>query len=373
MRVADRIAHDRAASRKTTGNGHVRILVFCPNWVGDLVMATPTLRALRQTYPDAHIAGLMRPSVAETLAGNPWLDETILHYHRSANPDERTLPVIGRLRQNPFGVGVLLTNSIRTALLAFFGSVKRRIGYAHEGRSILLNDVLTPPVGWRTAAQQPLVDYYLKLASHFGATTDSRHLQLFTTEENERRADRLWEKLGWTMNDRIVVLNPGAAYGAAKRWPSRYFAELARKLVDEQKVKVLVLCGPRERGFARFIADASLRPRLVHSMAEEEVSLGLAKAAVKRSNLLVTTDSGPRHFGAAFNVPVVSLFGPTHIGWTETYHDAEIKLQRKVPCGPCQQRECPLGHLRCMIDLSVDQVHHAAVSHLNQRLLKKAG
>ena len=351
----------------------MRILVFCPNWVGDLVMASPTLRAIRQTYPEAHLTGLMRPSVAETLAGNPWLDETILHHHRSSNEVERNLRVLAKLRHDPYDVGVLLTNSIRTAILAFLGGVKRRVGYAHEGRRFLLNDALTTPPGWRTAAQQPLVDYYLELARHLGAKTESKELQLFTTPDNERRADRLWEKLGWTAADRIVVLNPGAAYGAAKRWPSRYFAELSRRLVDEQKVKVLVLCGPKERGFARFIADASLRPRLVHSMAEEEVSLGLAKAAVKRSSLLVTTDSGPRHFGAAFGIPVVSLFGPTHIGWTETYHAAEIKLQRKLPCGPCQQRDCPLGHLRCMVDLSVDQVHDASIMHLEHQTLKQAG
>jgi heptosyltransferase-2 len=355
------------------GRGHVRILVFCPNWVGDLVMASPTLRALRQTFPAAHLTGLMRPSVAETLAGNPWLDETILYHHRSSNDVERSLSVLAKLRKDPFDIGVLLTNSIRTALLAFLGGVKRRVGYAHEGRRFLLNDVLSTPRGWRTAQQKPLVDYYLELARHLGATDLSRQLELFTTPDNERHADRLWEKLGWTMEDRVVVLNPGAAYGSAKRWPSRYFAELARRLVDEQRVKVLVLCGPRERGFARFIADASLRPRQVHSMAEEEVSLGLAKAAVRRANLLVTTDSGPRHFGAAFSIPVVSLFGPTHIGWTETYHSAEIKLQQKLPCGPCQQRECPLGHLKCMVDLSVNQVHQAAITNLERCSFKQAG
>jgi heptosyltransferase-2 len=199
-------------------------------------------------------------------------------------------------------------------------------------------------------------------------------MELFTTADNERRADRLWSKIGWTPADRVVVLNPGAAYGPAKRWPSKSFAELARRLVDEMKTKVLILCGPQERGFARYIADASLRPRFVHSMAEEEVSLGLAKACVRRATLLVTTDSGPRHFGAAFGVPVVSLFGPTHIGWTETYFEAETKLQHKVPCGPCQQRECPLVHWRCMNDLSVDRVHDAALSALRSaRPSKQAG
>ncbi len=174
------------------------------------------------------------------------------------------------------------------------------------------------------------------------------------------------------IGEKIHIISPKVKEALAAR-DSAYFAELARRLVDEQKAKVLVLCGPSERGFARYIADASLRPRQVHSMAEEEVSIGLAKAAVRRASLLVTTDSGPRHFGPAFDVPVVSLFGPTHIGWTDTHYADETTLQKKLPCGPCQQRECPLGHLRCMKDLTVDVVYSSAVDHLNRRRLKQAG
>ncbi|HET6575200.1 MAG TPA: glycosyltransferase family 9 protein, partial [Fimbriiglobus sp.] len=97
-------------------------------------------------------------------------------------------------------------------------------------------------------------------------------------------------------------------------------------------------------------------------------SLGLTKAAVRRLALLVTTDSGPRHFAAAFGVPVVTLFGPTHVAWTETYFPKAVHLQLPVPCGPCQQRTCPLGHHRCMTDLLPTTVFAAA-----DRLLRSAG
>lgn len=336
-------------------------------------MATPTLRALRESFPDARLVGLVRPSVAETIAGNPWLDQTVLFHHRSPDEKLRMLPIISRLRREAFDVAIILTNSLRGALLAYLGGAKRRVGYAHEGRGMFLNDSLPSPSGWKTAQQPPLVDYYLAIARHVGATARSNQLELFTLPEDEQHADRLWHKLGWEEQERVVVLNPGAAYGTAKRWPSRSFGELARRLVDDWKVKVLVLCGPSERGFARFIADASLRPRQVHSVAEEEVSLGLAKAVVKRSTLLVTTDSGPRHFGSAFGIPVVSLFGPTHIQWTDCHYESESTLQLKLPCGPCQQRECPLGHLRCMNELSVDMVYEAATRWLAAATLRQAG
>jgi len=97
------------------------------------------------------------------------------------------------------------------------------------------------------------------------------------------------------------------------------------------------------------------------------LSLGLTKACVKRSSLLVTTDSGPRHFAAAFNRPVVSLFGPTHIEWTDTFHPLETQLQKKLPCGPCQKRTCPIDH-RCMKQLEPQEVLAASMKLLDSQL-----
>jgi heptosyltransferase-2 len=102
------------------------------------------------------------------------------------------------------------------------------------------------------------------------------------------------------------------------------------------------------------------------SLADVPLSLGLTKAAVKHSELLITTDSGPRHFAPPFDVPVLTLFGPTHIAWSETYYDKALHLQLAVDCGPCQQRRCPLEHHRCMRDLSVERVYAAAVALLDR-------
>jgi heptosyltransferase-2 len=105
----------------------------------------------------------------------------------------------------------------------------------------------------------------------------------------------------------------------------------------------------------------------VVSLADAPPSIGLTKAVVRRSSLLVTTDSGPRHFAAAFGVPVVTLFGPTHIGWTETYFPRAIHLQKVVPCGPCQLRVCPLDH-RCMKSLTPGEVTAAAERLLSSKM-----
>jgi heptosyltransferase-2 len=139
---------------------------------------------------------------------------------------------------------------------------------------------------------------------------------------------------------------------------------LAQSLVDRRGCGVLVLCGPAERELARQIAVQARRPS-VHSLADHALSLGLTKACLRRAALLVTTDSGPRHIAAAFDRPVLTLFGPTHIAWTETYHARSVHLQKQVPCGPCQRRICPLDH-RCMRELHPAEVAAAAVDLLDR-------
>ena len=126
---------------------------------------------------------------------------------------------------------------------------------------------------------------------------------------------------------------------------------------------MLITCGPAERRVAREIVELACHPRVV-SCADEALSIGLSKACIRRSRLLVSTDSGPRFFAVAFGLPVITLFGPTEIGWTRTHYRREICLQHAVPCGPCARRTCPLGHHECMRSLSVDRVYAAVLAQL---------
>ncbi len=189
-------------------------------------------------------------------------------------------------------------------------------------------------------------------------------MELFTTPCDEAEADRVWNRAYFAEYREVVCLNPGAAYGSAKHWSVENFAMLARALADRRGSGVLVLCGPAERDMARQVQALAGRPA-VWTLADQVPSIGLTKACVRRCSLLVTTDSGPRHFAAAFNRPVVTLFGPTHIAWTETYHPRAVHLQKQVPCGPCQLRVCPVDHA-CMKLLHPDEVF-AAVEHLLPR------
>jgi heptosyltransferase-2 len=337
----------------------MKIALFLPNWIGDVVMATPAVRALRARYPSAEFVGVMKPYVADVVAGSPWFDRLV--FLDSRGPWHRQWPSVAWNLRRP-DLSVLFSNTFRSALVARLAGSRRSIGFVKHGRGVLLTERLrfrTDAAGRMTPS--PIIDDYNRLAVAAGASDPGFRMQLHTTQADEAAAERVLERFGLRAERETICLNPGAAFGAAKHWSVDSFAQLAQDLVDRRGSQVLVLCGPSEREMARQIVRLAARPGTA-SLADEPVSLGLTKALVRRATLLVTTDSGPRHFAAAFGRPVVTLFGPTHIEWTETYYSQAVHLQKKVPCGPCQKRVCPLDH-RCMTELSPDEVF-AAVCRL---------
>ena len=342
----------------------MKIVVFCPNLIGDTVMATPAFRALRRGYPDALLTGVIKPGVKPTLDGTTWFDELIRLDPASAKREEQMMAVVKRLRRGRFDVAVLFPNSIRSAWIAWLADIPRRVGFVRHGRGLLLTDRLhfsLDASGRRIPT--PIVESYLELAHRLDCPVESVRTELATTLEDEALADLAYSELGLSPSERIVCLNTGGAFGPAKSWPSTHFAELARRLADLPGVAVLVLCGPDERAQAREIVRAAGHSRVV-SLADQCLSIGLTKACVRRSALLVTTDSGPRHFAAAFNTPVITLFGPTHVNWTRTYHPRAWNMLIPVPCGPCQRPVCPEGHHRCMRELAPEAVFRTALRAL---------
>lgn len=342
----------------------MKVVLFCPNLIGDTVMATPAFRALRRGLPGATFLGVIKPHVAPTLDGAPWFDEIIGYDPKGRDRATRTPSLLRRLRTEGADLAVLFPNSFRSALIATLAGIPRRLGYARGGRSLLLTDRLVAPLaadGRRLPS--PIVESYMALAHHLGCPVDSVRPELFTTTADERAADRAWDRLGLGRDEAVVAFNTGGAFGPAKNWPVGHFAALARRIATEAGRPVLVVCGPSERDAARAIVADADHPRVV-SLAALDLGIGLTKACIRRSSLLITTDSGPRHFAAAFGVPVLSLFGPTHIAWTRTYHPHAIHLQHPVPCGPCQKPVCPLVHHRCMRELSPRSVYAAARRYL---------
>jgi heptosyltransferase-2 len=300
-----------------------------------------------------------KPHVLDTFAGSPWFG--------SAIPSEKQnfIATLRRLRREQLDVAILFPNSLRPALLARLAGARTVVGFARYGRDPLLTHRLYPLRDrYGDLKPTPIIDDYNRIVQRLGVPAPSRRLELFTTNADELAAERFWQQAKLGCFSSVVGLNPGGAFGASKHWPTEHFAEVARTLAVKGH-GVVVLCGPAERDEAIRIAAAAKHPHVV-SASSLSPSIGLTKALVKRLALLVTTDSGPRHFAAAFDVPVVTLFGPTHIEWTETYFAKAIHLQEKLPCGPCQQRVCPLGHHQCMTQLSPQRVTTACLELLRR-------
>lgn len=350
----------------------MRLGVFLPNWIGDVVMATPALRALRKCVgDDGRLVGIMRPYVAEVLAGTTGLDDVILYDKPATRFAVTSREVFEQLRAARFDRVVLLTNSFRTAWMAWRSGARERIGHAFDARSWLLTHRLPRP---RTAdgSLAPTLDAYLRLAEAAGAPPEPPQLELATTAADEQAADDAWRKLGLPFGDQVVVLNSGGAYGAAKHWPPEYFAELACRIVAHRNLWVLVNCGPSERGIAREIAMRVGSPRVVSLASVEKLPIGLTKACIRRSRILVTTDSGPRFLGIAFKKPVVTLFGPTDPAATATHYEWETCLSLALECQPCMARTCPLVHHRCMREFTVDQVYPEVARYLDAKSTEDA-
>lgn len=315
-----------------------RVLIVLPSWVGDTVMATPTLRALRRGLPGALIGGLIRPSLEGLLDGTDWLDE--VHIDRGAGmmgPKR----VAAKVRMMRYDAAILLTNSFSTALTTRLAGIPRRIGYDRDARGLLLTERLSPPRRRELAPYKhsktalndwaPIAacEYYFELARRFLDSHDldagpMGMLELRVTEAEREEAASALSRLPIPQSplSSFCLLNPGGN-DPAKRWPAERFAALAEWLITKHGMTVLISGAPSESELTAQITSVIPEPHRssaidlpAHLAARPVAPLSLLKAIVARCALMVTNDTGPRHIAAALGIPVVSLFGPTDHRWT---------------------------------------------------------
>jgi len=342
-----------------------KILVRGPNWLGDAVMCEPALRGLRKLFPDAQIALLVKPAVADLFAGHPALTRVLTFDTEGRHAGLSGKWVLaGQLRQQGFDLAVLFQNAFEAAFLTFLAGVSRRYGYATDGRSLLLSDPVAAP-DRRTLVHQ--VRYYWDLLKPLGLTGDPPTPELFVFPEEEQAMAGRFAQGGLSATDVIVGINPGSTYGGAKRWLPERFAEVTERLCctiresREQQVSVVILGAKGEERLGHEIAARLTSRSLVLSGA---TTIRELMAAVKRCAMLLTNDTGPMHIASAFQVPVVAIFGPTDWRTTSPFGSPHAIVRQPVDCAPCLLRECPIDH-RCMTRVSVDQVYEAATKQLS--------
>jgi len=342
-----------------------RILVRGPNWLGDAVMCEPALRGLRKLFPDAQIALLVKPAVADLFAGHPALTRVLTYDTKGRHAGlSGKWALAGQLRRQGFDLAVLFQNAFEAAFLTFLAGVPRRYGYATDGRSLLLSDPVAAP-DRSTLVHQ--VRYYWDLLKPLGLTGDPFAPELVVFPEEEQAMARRFAHGGLTATDVVVGINPGSTYGGAKRWLPERFAEVTERLCRtvresrEQQVSVVIFGAKGEERLGQEIAARLSSRSLVLSGA---TTIRELMAAVKRCAILLTNDTGPMHIASSFQVPVVAIFGPTDWRTTSPFGSAHAIVRQPVDCAPCLLRECPIDH-RCMTGVTVEQVHEAATKQLS--------
>ena len=325
-----------------------RICIRAPNWVGDAVMATPTFRAVREQFPEAHVTLVVHRRVERVLHGAPWFDDRIVYGPGRRGALREFLRCVVRLRHGGAGLALVLPNSFSSALMMRLAGAGRRVGYARDARSLLLTDAVARPSRDGRFLPTYMVDYYLGLCEAVGVRTERRDMELPFDERDVARAQDALAGAGVAASEPLALLHPGAGYGPAKRWPSEAFAALAGMLSESLGLRPAVIGAPGEAAAADILRAARVP---VADLTECGIDLHLLKPVVAGSRLLVTTDSGPRHYGVALGVPTVCIMGPTHPGYStgRLAHDHVLRLD--VACGPCQKKACDRDH-RCMTGIT---------------------
>lgn len=324
-------------------------------------MSLPALRAIRARYPEAHIAVLARPWVADLYAGESAIDRVI---PLKGAPGIRDLAAkwksAGLLRRERFDLAILFPNSFESAAVVLLGGARRRIGYARDGRGLLLTDAVAIPKPGETPKHERF--YYLEMLRRAGiidVLPDVPEIRLEGADQARTRGEAIFAARGLSLP--VVGVSPGAAYGGAKRWRPERFAASARHLAEQCGGTVAVFGSTGEHAMCEEVAVAAGGHNFAGATTLREFIDMTAACRV-----YLTNDSGAMHIASALGVPSVTVFGPTDETATGPSGPHARLVREPVPCAPCKLRECPIDH-QCMTGVTAERVVAEALVALASR------
>ncbi len=335
-----------------------RILIIAPNWIGDAVMSEPLLAKLKELYPQSHIDVLASPWVAPIYRAcvevNEVIEADLVHKHLQWSLRQQLAKDV---RARRYDVCFVLPNSLKSAIIPWLANIPSRIGYRGEMRFGLINRALNNP---NKVNRPPMVQHYLALSrklneyaiSSIDKTVEPR-LQISSQASNAVSTKLSQSSIG---QESIYVFCPGAEYGLTKRWPADHFARLAQSLLNaEPEAQIILLGSKSDQVLAQSIlAQANNLPQ-IHNWCGN-TSLDEAIALIGMCKALISNDSGLMHIAAALKIPQVAIFGSSDPHHTPPLSNKAKILYLNLACSPCHKRECPLGHLKCLQDISPTMV-----------------
>ncbi|MDO8730203.1 MAG: glycosyltransferase family 9 protein [Candidatus Omnitrophota bacterium] len=341
-----------------------RILIIRTDRIGDVVLSTPVIRALRKATPHAYIGMMVRPEHRELVEGNPALNTVILY---DKNGTEKgwagNLRFARKLREHRFDTAVILHSTNRVILVSWLAGIRKRIGYARR-----LGWLLTDKIPYiKKEGNRHELDYNLELLRLIGIDPSAgsgqggRELFVPVTPAQEIKVAAFLKAQGID-GAPFFVLHPGASC-PSKRWPAKHFAAVGDELAKKPGTHVVVLTGPGEERHGQAVI-AAMKQKAVPALGV--LSLGETACLLKKARCLVSNDSGPVHLGSAVGTPVVSIFGRWGGGlsparWGPT-GPRSVALHHDIGCRPCLAHQCTIG-FACLETVMEEEVL-AAVEHV---------
>jgi heptosyltransferase-2 len=348
----------------------VKILIRATNWVGDAIMALPALRAVRTRFSSAQIAILARPYVADIYRGQQICDQLIPYdpsrEHGGLSGRER---LARELRSHRFDLALLLQNAFDAAWLAWRAGIPQRIGYARDGRSLLLTKAVAVPKPGEIPAHEQY--YYLELIRRAGwldTLSGEKGISLKLAPGAMEQAENRLLAAGSRPKALRAAIGAGASYGSAKCWPPEKFTDLANRLTAQFDADVILFGTSAESSVSSAIAAGMRRPPIDLT---GKTAIAELPALLSRCHLFIGNDSGAMHVAAAVGLPIVAVFGPTDPNGTAPITPRCTVIREKPYCSPCFLRRCPTDH-RCMTGISVEAVQKAALSWLQSPEVRPA-
>ncbi len=337
-----------------------RILVTqTGGWIGDMILLTPALRALKRVYPQSYLALLIRPLVANLMNTCPHVDEVIVDKKgQGVSAVQSFCRLVRRIRRGRFDLAVVLhPTSFRNALIPFLAGVPLRIGSNVSGRCILLSQSCADDTHLHEANR------YLRVLQLMGIDEPAFDLEFWHTDADRRVVHQLLSGCNVNPEDRIVGINLGTTWGT-KSWSLNRFADVIAGIQNRFEGAVVLTGSSSDAGLGNAVQKL-VKAKVINLIGKTTVlQLG---ALIERCNLYLTCDSGPMHIAAAVGTPTIALFGPTNPMRHQPYGEVHHVIEKDVSCRPCYKRKCMRKDAPnlCMTEIQATDVIERITTHFN--------
>ncbi len=340
------------------------ILVVRTDRIGDVVLTTPALEVLRQAYPKARISIMVSPLTKDIVEGNPFIDEIIVYDKRGVDRGFMNFwRFILKLKKKHFDLAINYHLKSRMNLMLFHAGIPNRVGFRNEKFGFLLTEQYPDP---RVNGQRHESEYCLDLLRHIGINGHGFNLWVSVSPASEAWVDQAFQEHGILPTEKLIAIHPGASC-ISRRWPPERFGEVADRLAEKYRAKIVLIGSGDNQLIAREVLIAMKQP--VADMTGKTTVSHLI-SILKRCTLLISNDSGPVHLAVGVKTPVISIFGRNQPGLAPSRWRPlglfDIFLHKDVGCKVCRAHLCELD-FKCLKSISIEEVIAAADVIFNKK------